>query len=116
MARALWLAGDAVGEPRYRRVATEAMERLLAAPEAWGLDTPGICHGLGRSHADQCRLRPGRGCDELFDRLCAGYDGRRPLGFDVPGPGLLTGAAGIALALLTVTAGDRFAASLFLAA
>ncbi|WP_327109442.1 lanthionine synthetase C family protein [Nonomuraea glycinis] len=115
-ARALWLAGDAVGEPRYRRVATEAMERLLAAPEAWGLDTPGICHGWAGLMLISAAFGLDAAANELFDRLCAGYDGRRPLGFDVPGPGLLTGAAGIALALLTVTAGDRFAASLFLAA
>lgn len=116
VARALWLAGDAVGEPRYRRVATEAMERLLAAPEAWGLDTPGICHGWAGLMLISAAFGLDAAASELFDRLCAGYDGRRPLGFDVPGPGLLTGAAGIALALLTVTAGDRFAASLFLAA
>ncbi|GGP01785.1 hypothetical protein LDL08_00880 [Nonomuraea glycinis] len=116
VARALWLAGDAVGEPRYRRVATEAMERLLAAPAVWGLDTPGICHGWAGLMLISAAFGLDAAANELFDRLCAGYDGRRPLGFDVPDPGLLTGAAGIALALLTVTAGDRFAASLFLAA
>lgn len=116
VARALWLAGDAVGEPRYRHVATEAMERLVAAPTVWGLDTPGICHGWAGLMLISAAFGLDAATNELFDRLCAAYDGRRPLGFDVPGPGLLTGAAGIALALLTVTAGDRFASSLFLAA
>ncbi|MGW4965555.1 hypothetical protein ACWEPL_50745 [Nonomuraea sp. NPDC004186] len=57
----------------------------------------------------------GSAVEGLFDRLCAAYDSRLPLGFDVSGPGLLNGAAGIALALLAVT-DDLEAASMFLAA
>ncbi|WP_160150615.1 lanthionine synthetase LanC family protein [Nonomuraea solani] len=133
VARALRLAGEALDEPRYRRAADEAMARLLVAPRVWGLESLGVCHGLAglllitaAFAAGEARNGPAGATREagydfaaaaegLFDRLCAAYDGRRPLGFEVEEPGLLSGAAGIALALLAVT-GDVPAMSLFLAA
>ncbi|MFF4621208.1 lanthionine synthetase C family protein [Nonomuraea jabiensis] len=133
VARALWLAGKALDEPRYRRAARDAMAGLLEAPDGWGLDSLGVCHGLaglmlmtatfaaaepGPADAREDGIVDdgfGAAVEALFDRLCAAYDSRLPLGFDVAGPGLLTGAAGIALALLAVT-DDPEAASMFLAA
>lgn len=131
VARALRLAGEALDEPRYRQAADEAMARLLAAPRAWGLDSLGVCHGLAglllmtAAFASGPASTPGgvaphgddfaTAAEGLFDRLCEAYDGRRALGFEVADAGLLTGAAGIALALLAVT-GDVPAMSLFLAA
>jgi hypothetical protein len=133
VARALWLAGEALDEPRYRRAARDAMAELLEAPGGWGLDSLGVCHGLaglmlmtatfagaGLGPADAREDDASGGgfggaVETLFDRLCAAYDSRLPLGFDVAGPGLLNGAAGIALALLAVT-GDLEAAPMFLAA
>ena len=131
IARGLWLAGDALAEPRYRRAARDAMLQLLGSPAAWGLDSANLCHGLAglllvtsafaaadRDDDDDGQAagpRFAEAADELFDRLCAAYAPRRPLGFDVSGPGLLGGAAGIALALLAAT-GDLSAAPMFLVA
>ncbi|MER5999758.1 lanthionine synthetase C family protein [Nonomuraea angiospora] len=118
VARALWLAGEALDEPRYRRAARDAMAGLLEAPDGWGLDSLGVCHGLAGlmlMTATFAGAEFGSAVEELFDRLCAAYDSRLPFGFDVAGPGLLNGAAGIALALLAVT-DDLQAASMFLAA
>ncbi|MEV4008872.1 lanthionine synthetase C family protein [Nonomuraea angiospora] len=129
VARALWLAGEALDEPRYRRAARDAMAGLLEAPDGWGLDSLGVCHGLAGlllmtatfagAEWGPANAREGGGfgaaVEVLFDRLCAAYDSRLPLGFDVAGTGLLTGAAGIALALLAVTDAPE-AASMFLAA
>nr|WP_276615419.1 lanthionine synthetase LanC family protein [Nonomuraea basaltis] len=121
IARALRLAGDALCEPRYQRAADDAMAQLLQAPESWGLEGPGVCHGLAglmlitAAFATHPRDRFALAVEDLFDRLCDAYDSRLPLGFDVTGPGLLSGAAGIALALLVVTGGDPIASKLFLA-
>ncbi|MET7328848.1 lanthionine synthetase LanC family protein [Nonomuraea sp. NPDC005650] len=150
VARALWLAGEALDEPRYRRAARDAMAELLDAPDGWGLDSLGVCHGLAGLMLMTATFVTGATGDELgaagdgfgaagdgfgaagdgfgaagdgfgaavellFDRVCAAYDSRLPLGFDVAGPGLLNGAAGIALALLAVTGGLE-TASMFLAA
>ncbi|MGI5229855.1 lanthionine synthetase C family protein [Actinoallomurus sp. CA-142502] len=112
IARALWLAGRALDEPGYQELAREAMAALLDHPEAWGIgDSPNLCHGLGglllvtaAFAADDPRFAaPAR---ELLDRILGAFDPDLPLGFDTDGPGLLTGAAGVALTLLTVT-GDR---------
>lgn len=97
IARALWPAGEALDEPAYRPAAQEAMDELPAAREAWGLDGLGVCHGLAGLMLLTASFAP---VEALFDDLCAAY-GSRP----VEDSGLLSGAAGIALALLAVTHG-----------
>ncbi|GAB2806790.1 hypothetical protein GCM10027176_09750 [Actinoallomurus bryophytorum] len=109
IARALWLAGRALDEPHHQSVARDAMTALLDASDAWGLDSsPNLCHGIAglllvtaAFAADDARFAPA--AEDLLDRLVDAFDPSLPLGFDVTGPGLLTGAAGIALTLLTVT-------------
>jgi hypothetical protein len=109
IARALWLAGRALNEPGYQSVAREAMTALLDHPEAWGIGaSPDLCHGLGglllvtgAFAADDARF--GAAVGDLLDRVLGAFDPDLPLGFATGGEGLLTGAAGVALALLTVT-------------
>ncbi|GAA4489040.1 hypothetical protein GCM10023191_019210 [Actinoallomurus oryzae] len=109
IARALWLAGRALNEPGYQSVAREAMTALLDHPEAWGIGaSPDLCHGLGglllvtgAFAADDERF--GTAVGDLLDRVLGAFDPDLPLGFATGGEGLLTGAAGVALALLTVT-------------
>ena len=109
IARALWLAGRALNRPDYQSVARDAMTALLDHPEAWGIGTsPNLCHGLGglllvtaAFAADDTRFAAA--ADALLDRIVDTFDPDLPLGFDTGGEGLLTGAAGVALTLLTAT-------------
>jgi hypothetical protein len=109
IARALWLAGRALNEPAYQGIAREAMTALLDHPEAWGIGTsPNLCHGLGglllvtaAFAADDTRFAAA--ADDLLGRILDAFDPDLPLGFDTDGEGLLTGAVGVALTLLTAT-------------
>jgi hypothetical protein len=109
IARALWLAGRALNEPAYQSIAREAMTALLDHPEAWGIGTsPNLCHGLGglllvtaAFAADDTRFAAA--ADDLLGRILDAFDPDLPLGFDTDGEGLLTGAVGVALTLLTAT-------------
>ena len=101
LARVLWLAARAADEPAWRRIALEAARRAAARPLPPGGSTDaGLCHGsagLGhlfnrhwqetgdRVFADAAR--------RWFDRALARLD-------RVSGDGLLSGKAGVALALL----------------
>jgi hypothetical protein len=121
IARALWLAGRAVDEPRYTDAASAAMVGLLQAPQVWGLESPNLCHGLAgllmvtaAFAADDTRFAAA--AEDLFARLVAAYDPGLPLGFAVDDPGLLTGAAGVALALLAAAGGGAPSTRLFLVA
>lgn len=114
VARALYLAGVAVGEPAFRALAVEAMRGHCAPyPE---LASPSVCHGL----AGQLLLTMGfahdtgdpvleAGAARLTELLFHRYRDDLPLGFreveaengtEVDHPGLLRGSQGVALALL----------------
>ncbi|WP_190139497.1 lanthionine synthetase C family protein [Streptomyces longispororuber] len=116
IARALQLAGDAFGEPSWTALAEDAVRAVVRAPIAqWRLRDEGLCHGVAgalallRHFADGPvggLVAPAR--DALVERLLAAFDPERPFGYAVPVrgsdtggdyPGLLEGAAGIALAL-----------------
>lgn len=115
VARALWLAGRALDEPGYQRLAVTA---TLAACRPAAIDelrSPGLCHGLAglltvtsqfaRDTGDpRLAEAAGRVLVELFDRhdpqLPFGFRDVEPAGTAVDNPGLLSGAAGIVLALL----------------
>ena len=113
VAWALWTAGRALGVPRIQDLAVDAMR--LGGPAS--PDSPTLCHGLAgvllltdafaRATGDR-ELR--RRADELVDEVLGHYDPDLPFGFrdvenhggPVDNPGLLNGAAGVSLALLTV--------------
>jgi lantibiotic biosynthesis protein len=118
IARALWLAGEALDAPSYRDAAVAAMESVLRLPAA-GVDprSPSICHGL--SGVLQIALRFARdtgkpaftqGVVAVTERLLALYDPGARFGYVNPepvglkdDPGLLCGASGAALALLAAS-------------
>jgi class I lanthipeptide synthase len=116
VARSLWLAGLAVGEPGWRDLAARTIRAVAARPSpAWGLATPGFCHGaagllrvLQRFAADLDDPAVASASGRLAAELAAEFDpesllGVRsvdPDGVPVDQPGLLDGAAGVALALL----------------
>ncbi len=112
-ARALWLAGTALDDPRYRRVALD----MMAAGATGGLDSPTLCHGTAglllltagfAADTGQPRWHAAVAgqTDELLDRYdpasLFGYRDVEPAGNQVDNPGLLWGATGVALALLAV--------------
>jgi lantibiotic biosynthesis protein len=120
VAAALRLAGDALGEAgaRHHDLAVAALSAALARPaEVASTDSPTFCHGRAGLLAITSTFARATGDDrfrqaaatmtaELVDR----FDPATPLGYQdlesggrlVDQPGLLTGAPGVALALLGV--------------
>jgi hypothetical protein len=117
VARALWLAGVALGDEALTRLAVEAMERVYDRPiRARQIDSPTFCHGVAGLLQVTLRFRHDTGlalfddaaCD-LVDQLLdcfepdesvLGYRGIEPGGNRVDQAGLLDGAPGVALVLL----------------
>lgn len=118
VARALWLAGEALAEEEWKRIAVEAYLALFRRPrESWRLNSPNLCHGLAGFAAMTQRMYIDSGVEELAmhrDRLVesvlALYDEKTPFGFyDIVSSrtgtyqyhfsGLLEGATGTALVL-----------------
>jgi hypothetical protein len=116
VARSLWLAGVAAGEPRWQRLAARTVRAIAARPsDGWLLCTPTFCHGtagllqvLHRFAADlpdpavaATARSTSAHLAARFDPACLlGVRGVEPEGTLVDHPGLLDGAPGIALALL----------------
>jgi len=116
VARALWLAGIASGRSEYRDLALAAMTAVFERPiPNRRIDSPTLCHGV--AGLLQITLRFARdGAGESFSaaaqKLTAqlldayepdsrfGYRDLKPSGQRIDNPGLLEGAAGVALVLL----------------
>lgn len=117
VARALWLAGEALDDGRVRETAIETMRAVLRRPvRRRGIPSPTFCHGVAgllqivlRFHHDSGLFH--QGVAELVDELLAAYRPDRPLGYvsyesydpdadPVDRAGLLDGAPGVALVLL----------------
>lgn len=116
VARALWLAGAASGRSEYRDLALAAMTAVFERPiPNRRIDSPTLCHGV--AGLLQITLRFARdGAGEIFSagaqELTAqlldahepdsrfGYRDLKPSGERTDNPGLLEGAAGVALVLL----------------
>ncbi|HEY3685332.1 MAG TPA: lanthionine synthetase C family protein [Streptosporangiaceae bacterium] len=123
VARVLWSAGTVLGEPAYVRTAVAALEaaceRTLRNVVPGAPPSPTLCHGRAGLYVITASLasaspRLASAADRLLDALLAAYDDDAPLGYrDVEnagtvtdGPGLLSGAPGVALALLTAADPD----------
>ncbi|GLZ35618.1 hypothetical protein Lesp02_78050 [Lentzea sp. NBRC 105346] len=121
VARALWLAGKALDD---QEVLAEAVRMALevAGADPAELPSPGLCHGLAgtllvlRHFAwDTGRAEFDVAVRDLSAALLDRYDPDSPMGFrdvensgaEVDNPGLLSGAAGIALALHALDLGER---------
>ncbi|SCW52559.1 Lanthionine synthetase C-like protein [Paenibacillus tianmuensis] len=117
VARTLWLAGQALGEPAWKQAAIESFLGTARRPEQlWNLHSSTFCHGYAgllqmtqRMIADTgtAELLPLR--DHLVDRIIHSFDASAPYGFEELEAGekqhfagLLDGAAGVALTLLAV--------------
>jgi lantibiotic biosynthesis protein len=117
VARAVWLAGEALGEPALCSLAVEALEAVYRRPNhARNIDSPTFCHGVAgllqitlRLGNDTGRPAFARAAGDLVEQLLAAYQPDRLLGYGsleprgnwVDRPGLLDGASGVAMALLS---------------
>jgi lantibiotic biosynthesis protein len=116
VARALWLAGESLGDDALRATALEGMKAVYCRPVAERkIDSPTFCHGVAGLLQVTLRFAHDTGhpvfreaAHELTEQLLGAYDGSRLLGYSTlePGgnpvdqPGLLDGAPGVALVLL----------------
>lgn len=122
VARALWLAGRALDRPGYQRIAVAAALAAGRPASAAELHSPGLCHGLaglltitGQFARDTGDPRFAAASDRLLGELLDRYDPSAPAGFrdvepagtTVDNPGLLSGSAGIVLALLAARRPDH---------
>ena len=116
IARALWLAGEALSRPEYSQLAIAAMKAVYRRPlQQRRIDSPTFCHGVAGLLQITLRFAHDTGLPLFVDatrRLgeqllsmhdpasLLGYDSLEPEGQRVAQPGLLDGAAGVALVLL----------------
>ena len=116
VARSLWLAGAAAGEPWWQDLAARTIRAVAARPARRGASPPqAFCHGeagllqvLRGSPLDLGDPAVASAARSLAAELAAEFDpgpllgvrGADPDGVPVDQPGLLDGAAGVALALL----------------
>jgi lantibiotic biosynthesis protein len=117
-ARALALAGAALRRPEYNRLAGELLVASVAQPAHIAqLETPSFCHGVAGVLQIAARMATDTGepqvaalVPQLCERLLETFDPDSMLGFRALGPrgnradvpGLLDGAAGVGMVLLSV--------------
>lgn len=117
IARALWYAGAATGEPRLKNAAIEAMRATLRrSDEERRLDSATFCHGLAGylqcllrfAHetelpemVDAARLFTRRIIDMRDEDAALGYRAVEMFETRVDQPGLVDGAAGVMAVLLS---------------
>ena len=131
IARSLWLAGDAVGEAVFRNTAIAAMEAVYRRPvRARHIDSPTFCHGVAGLQQITLRFAHDTGLPLFAEAACAlyrqmidayepestwGYRNLETNGDLVDRPGVLDGAAGVALVLLAAaTSAEPLWDSIFL--
>jgi lantibiotic biosynthesis protein len=116
VARALWLAGEALEDRSFRNLAVEAMAAVYRRPvQERRIDSPTFCHGVAGLLQVTLRFLHDTGLamfadaatrltDQLLDAhqrdSLLGYRSLDPDGTRVDRPGLLDGAAGVAVVLL----------------
>jgi hypothetical protein len=116
IARALWLAGEALDRNDYRDLAVSAMQAVFRRPVAVRcIGSPTFCHGVAGLLAIALRFSHDLGgtafsgeIASLVQQLLDSYDPESLLGFrhletrdtEMDQPGLLEGSPGVALALL----------------
>jgi hypothetical protein len=121
VARSLWLAGQALDRHEYRTLAITAMEAVYRRPvPARMIDSPTFCHGVAGLLAVTLRFaRETRlpifvqQSQRLVEQLMASFQPESLLGFrnieygynETDQPGLLDGAAGVAIVLLAASSG-----------
>jgi hypothetical protein len=119
VARALWLAGNAIGKPEYQDLAIEAMQAVYRRPvEERRIDSPTFCHGVAgllqvtmRFERDTALPIFGQAARTLTEQIMTSYEPEslvafrnlEPGGTRIEQPGLLDGSSGVAMALLAAS-------------
>jgi hypothetical protein len=119
IAQALWLAGEALDCATYRDLAIETMRAVYRRPtEVRGLGSPTFCHGLASLLQVTLRFAWNtqlpffqEAATAILGQILALYDPESLLGFRcrevwgtlVDAPGVVDGAAGVALVLLAAS-------------
>ena len=121
VARSLWLAGESVGRADYCKVSVSAMEGVFRRPVAVRMiDSPTFCHGMAGLLAITLRFARDTGApafaeesEKLTAQILKEFRAESVLGFrnieyrnnKTDQPGLLDGAAGVAIVLLSAATG-----------
>jgi hypothetical protein len=116
VARALWLAGRALGRADYCEMSIAAMEAVYRKPHAARMvDSPLLCHGVAGLLQVTLRFAHDTGlplfteaAETLLAQVLSLYEPETPVGYRrfepggarVPNPALLDGAGGVVLTLL----------------
>ncbi len=116
IARALWLAGEALHDDCYRELAITAMDAVFRRPAAVRrIDSPTFCHGKAGLLQITLRFANDTGCGQFVEEsrnlvreVLLAYQPGSLLGIrniehegrEIDQPGLLDGAPGVALVLL----------------
>lgn len=119
IARALWLAGEVLGQDEYRHVAVSAMQAVFRRPvSVRQINSPTFCHGVAgllqialRFANDQDGQMFTNEIADLVRQILDCYQPGSLLGFkniegpghEIEQPGLLDGAPGVALVLLAAS-------------
>jgi hypothetical protein len=119
VARALWLAGQALAEPAWQEIAVAAMEAVYRRPvSARHIDAPTFCHGVAGMQQITLRFAHDTGQPLFVDAArtlhrqlldayeptsLLGYRNLEPGGSRIDQPGLLDGASGVVLVLLAAS-------------
>lgn len=118
VARSLWLAGDCLDSTKYKEIAVKAMAAMYKRPvDVQSIVAPTLCHGVAGVLCSTVRFAMDTG-DALFVEAAAnltqqiidyydpttfwGFQERFPDGRKIDNPGLLNGASGVVLGLLSV--------------
>lgn len=123
VARALWLAAEAIGDNAARRLALATMAGVYRRPiQDRRINSPTFCHGVAgllqitlRFLHDTGLPMFGSAATTLLNQLVNAYEPDRPTGYyslepggmRVDQPGLLDGSAGVALTLLAASGGPE---------
>ncbi|ASJ52737.1 hypothetical protein BP422_03710 [Brevibacillus formosus] len=122
IARVLWLAGEALGDTQIQSLAQKVYLSLVQrSVESFGFDSPTFCHGYAGALWMIQRMMMNTGSDvlaayreTLINQLLNSFNENTAYGFqDIElgqpqdHPGLLTGAAGVALVLLSCLSLDE---------
>ena len=119
IARALWLAGDALSQPHLQTLAVEAMDAVFRRPVTQrGIDSPTFCHGVAGLLQITLRFAHDTGLPAFTAQAAAlarqisdhyeedsilGFRSLEPGGNRVEQPGLLDGVPGVVLTLLAAS-------------
>jgi lantibiotic modifying enzyme len=123
IARALWLAGNALGRDDFKRLAVDSMEAVFRWPIAVRMiDSPTFCHGVAGLLAITIRFANETGsllfrdeCQKLTEQILSTFQPDSLLGFrnleyggnQTDQPGFIEGASGVAAVLLSAATGTE---------